>query len=124
MRGGWRGGGGLSYTLSGVPIGGLEFEDIELINILDQSVWINVIPLELVFQLTGLKDIQKYIFLNKLFNSFNFYILEFQLCFYSSLLFMIITGFVQSPEFLKKSGNLQTTLFPDLEKVWKLKAKS
>ena len=73
----WEGGGGLSYTLSGVPIGRLDFEDIELINILDQSVWINVIPLELVFQLTGLKDIQKYIFLNKLFNSFNFYILEF-----------------------------------------------
>ena len=33
------------------------------------------------------------------------------------------TGFVQSLEFLKKSGNLRTT-FPDLEKVWKLKAKS
>ena len=33
------------------------------------------------------------------------------------------TGFVQSLEFLKKSGNLQTT-FPDLEKVWKLKVKS
>ena len=32
-------------------------------------------------------------------------------------------GFVQSLEFLKKSGNLRTT-FPDLEKVWKLKAKS
>ena len=35
----------------------------------------------------------------------------------------IDTGFVQSLEFLKKSGNLRTT-FPDLEKVWKLKAKS
>ena len=34
-----------------------------------------------------------------------------------------LTGFVQSLEFLKKSGNLRTT-FPDLEKVWKLKAKS
>ena len=32
-------------------------------------------------------------------------------------------GFVQSLKFLKKSGNLRTT-FPDLEKVWKLKAKS
>ena len=34
-----------------------------------------------------------------------------------------LTGFVQSLEFLKKSRNLRTT-FPDLEKVWKLKAKS
>ena len=34
-----------------------------------------------------------------------------------------LSGFVQSLEFLKKSGNLRTT-FPDLEKVWKLKAKS
>ena len=37
--------------------------------------------------------------------------------------YCIYTGFVQSLEFLKKSGNLRTT-FPDLEKVWKLKAKS
>ena len=36
---------------------------------------------------------------------------------------MVLPGFVQSLEFLKKSGNLRTT-FPDLEKVWKLKAKS
>ena len=34
-----------------------------------------------------------------------------------------VARFVQSLEFLKKSGNLRTT-FPDLEKVWKLKAKS
>ena len=33
-----------------------------------------------------------------------------------------ITGFAQSLEFLKKSGNLQTS-FPDLEKVWKIKIK-
>ena len=39
------------------------------------------------------------------------------------LLLIIITGFVQSLEFLKKSRNLRTT-FPDLEKVWKLKTKS
>ena len=37
--------------------------------------------------------------------------------------FVLPSGFVQSLEFLKKSGNLRTT-FPDLEKVWKLKAKS
>ena len=36
---------------------------------------------------------------------------------------LLYAGFVQSLEFLKKSGNLRTT-FPDLEKVWKLKAKS
>ena len=36
---------------------------------------------------------------------------------------VICPGFVQSLEFLKKSGNLRTP-FPDLEKVWKLKAKS
>ena len=35
----------------------------------------------------------------------------------------MFTGFVQSLEFLKKSGNLQTT-FPDMEKVWKVKAMS
>ena len=49
MAGGWVG--CLSYTLSGVPIERLEFEDIEIINIVAQSVW-NTIPLELVFQLT------------------------------------------------------------------------
>ena len=36
---------------------------------------------------------------------------------------MGLTGFVQSLEFLKKSGNLQTT-FPDLEKVLKNGMKS
>ena len=36
---------------------------------------------------------------------------------------LLLSGFVQSLEFLKRYGNLRTT-FPDLEKVWKLKAKS
>ena len=33
------------------------------------------------------------------------------------------TGFVQSLEFLKNYGNLQTS-FPDLEKVWKVEIQS
>ena len=32
--------------------------------------------------------------------------------------YTLYAGFIQSLEFLKNSGNLQTT-FPDLEKVWK-----
>ena len=36
---------------------------------------------------------------------------------------VIKSGFVQSLEFLKKSGNLRTN-FPDLEKVWEIKIKS
>ena len=43
--------------------------------------------------------------------------------FTTSVLSVKTAGFVQSLEFLKKSGSLRTT-FPDLEKVWKLKAKS